>query len=85
MQSIIAKYLELSIASRISDMTAVEKLSPIVTSLSFLKYTTILHFFVPQASAFLAITKIKKFHGLVLGAMMLSFSICSVCFWTYSL
>lgn len=80
MQS-IKEYLELSKASRISDMTGVEKLLPIVTSLSYLNYTTFLHFFLSQASAFLATTKIKKFHG----AMMPSCSICSVCFWTSSL
>jgi len=80
MQSIM-EYLELSQASRISDMTGVEKLLRTVTSLSFLKYTTILHFFLSQASAFLATTEIKKFHG----AMMPSCSICSVCFWTSSL
>lgn len=48
MQSIMAKYLELSTVSRISDMTGVEKLSPTVASLSFLKYATILHFFLPS-------------------------------------
>jgi hypothetical protein len=66
----MVKYLELPKVSRISDTTGVEKLSPIVTLLSFLKYTTFLCFFLPQASAFLVTTKIKKFHGLVLGAMM---------------
>jgi len=57
MQSIM-EYLELSKASRISDMTSVEKLLQIVTSLSYLNYTTFLHFFLSQASAFLATTKI---------------------------
>jgi len=80
MQSIM-EYLELSKASRISDMTGVEKLLPTVTSLSYLNYTAFLHFFLSQASAFLATTKIKKFHG----AMMPSCRICSVCFQTSSL
>jgi hypothetical protein len=79
------KYLDLSKASRISDVTCVEKLSSIATSLRVLKSTTILHFFLPQASAFLATTKIDTFHGLVLEAMMPLCGICSVCFWTSSL
>jgi len=54
------QYLDLPNASRISDMTGKGKLqvSPIVTSLSFRKSTTILHFFLTDASAFLGITKI---------------------------
>ena len=72
-------------ASRISDITGTGKLSPIVTSLSFLKSTTILHFFLPDASVFLGITRMGEFQGLELGTMIPLSSICSVCFWTSSL
>jgi hypothetical protein len=72
----VEKYLDLPNVSRISDITGTGKLPPIVTSLSFLKSTTIIHFFLPEASAFLGTTKIGEFHGLVLGTMMPSHNIC---------
>ena len=78
LQSIIEKYFDLPNALRISDMTGIGKLSPIVTSLSFLKSTTILHFFLPEASSFLGATKIGEFHGLLLGTMVPSCNIYSV-------
>jgi hypothetical protein len=65
-QSIVEKYLEFSNASRISEITGIGNESPTVTSLRFLKYT-ILHFFLPEASAFFGITNIGDVQGLVLG------------------
>jgi len=66
-QSIVEKYLELPRLSNISEIMGIGKLSPTVTSFSFLKFTTIIHFSLTEASTFLGITKIGEFHGLVLG------------------
>ena len=56
------QYLDLRNASRISDMTGEGKLSPIVT-LSCRKCTTVLHFFLTDASVFLGITKLVNSKG----------------------
>jgi hypothetical protein len=82
LQSIVEKYFEFPKASSTSEMTGIGKLSPIVTSLSFLKSTIILHFLLPEASAPLGITKIREFHGLLLEAIIPSCNIYSVCLWT---
>jgi hypothetical protein len=64
------KILDFPSVSRISDITGKGKLLQTVTSLSFRKSTTILHFFLPYAPTFLGITEIGEFKGLVLGSII---------------